>query len=74
MPARAFATEKNCPLAIGLAVALVGAVGLERVATAAASPSDSPAATNTEGWRTVVSKFAQEHFNNPAWGYSHSRA
>jgi len=23
-------------------------------------------------WRAVISKFAQEHFKNPAWGYSHS--
>jgi hypothetical protein len=22
-------------------------------------------------WRAVISKFAQEHFKNPAWGYSH---
>src|ERR1700740_402861 len=28
--------------------------------------SDAP------GWRSVVDKFAQEHFHNPAWGYSHS--
>jgi hypothetical protein len=29
--------------------------------------SDAPA------WRSVVDKFAQEHFHNPAWGYSHSQ-
>lgn len=26
---------------------------------------------DAQGWRTVVSKFAQDHFHNPAWGYSH---
>jgi len=34
--------------------------------------ADEPAAHTAEGWRAVVSKFAQDHFNNPAWGYSHS--
>jgi hypothetical protein len=24
-------------------------------------------------WRNVVAQFAQQHFNNPAWGYSHSQ-
>jgi hypothetical protein len=34
--------------------------------------SAAPAGAQADGWRTVVSKFAQEHFHNPAWGYSHS--
>jgi HD superfamily phosphodiesterase len=45
-------------------------MGPSRAATAA-SPADSPAAAESSDWRSVVSKFAQEHFNNPAWGYSH---
>jgi len=39
-------------------------------ALAADEPSGS-AADDAQGWRTVVSKFAQDHFHNPAWGYSH---
>src|SRR5262249_20190463 len=39
-------------------------------AFAAAEPAGS-ATGDAEGWRTVVSKFAQDHFHNPAWGYSH---
>jgi uncharacterized protein len=72
MPARASAPGR-ISLAMGLAIALLSApMGPGRAATAA-SPADSPAAAETSTWRTVVSKFAQEHFNNPAWGYSHSR-
>lgn len=72
MPARAFSPGR-ISLAIGLVTVLLGAsVGQSGAATAAASPSDSPAAATTAGWRAVISKFAQEHFNNPAWGYSHS--
>jgi uncharacterized protein len=59
-------------LAIGLGVVLLVAPGSGRVADAAATASEPPAASATAGWRAVVSKFAQEHFNNPAWGYSHS--
>jgi hypothetical protein len=36
----------------------------------AAAADDAPP-PDTPGWRAVVSKFAQEHFNHPAWGYSH---
>jgi uncharacterized protein len=72
MPARASAPGR-ISLAIGLAIALLGAPMGPGGAATAASPADSPAATETSAWRTVVSKFAQEHFNNPAWGYSHSR-
>jgi HD superfamily phosphodiesterase len=32
----------------------------------------SPSSTAEQGWRTIVSHFAEEHFRNPAWGYSHS--
>lgn len=49
-------------------VALVGA--------AWPGPADSAAAQSapeTPNWRAIVDKFAQDHFNNPAWGYSHSR-
>jgi hypothetical protein len=72
MPARAF-TPGSLLLAIGLAAALVRApMGPSWAAAPAASRSDSPEATETSDWRTVVSKFARDHFNNPAWGYSHS--
>jgi uncharacterized protein len=55
-------------LAVWLTVALLAAaVGPTRMAAVAASP----AAAEDSDWRTVVAKFAQEHFNNPAWGYSH---
>jgi uncharacterized protein len=27
----------------------------------------------TAEWRPIVDKFAKDHFNNPGWGYSHSR-
>lgn len=53
---------------IWLAANLAVLLGLQaaRAATAPPDSSDAPP------WRTVISKFAQEHFNNPAWGYSHS--
>jgi HD superfamily phosphodiesterase len=52
---------------IWLAASLGALLGLSPSAVAASqSPADSP------GWRTVIGKFAQEHFKNPAWGYSHS--
>jgi len=38
-------------------------------ATARTQSNDSDAPS----WRSVVDKFAQEHFHNPAWGYSHSK-
>ena len=50
-------------LAVALAVLGGSAVG-------AAEPAASPAGDG-QGWRAVVSKFAQDHFHNPAWGYSH---
>lgn len=39
----------------------------DQVSWAADEPDDQHAQ-----WRAVVSKFAEEHFKNPAWGYSHS--
>jgi uncharacterized protein len=72
MPARA-STPGRISLAFGLAIALLSAPMGPGGAATAASPADSPAAAETSAWRTVVSKFAQEHFNNPAWGYSHAR-
>jgi hypothetical protein len=33
----------------------------------------SRAADPTPPWRETVRAFAEEHFKNPAWGYSHSR-
>jgi HD superfamily phosphodiesterase len=50
-----------------------GGFALPHVAAAAPAPVSAAAAdAQTDDWRTVVSKFAQEHFHNPAWGYSHS--
>jgi uncharacterized protein len=40
------------------------------LAAAARTQSDDSDAPN---WRSVVDKFAQDHFHNPAWGYSHSQ-
>jgi uncharacterized protein len=34
--------------------------------------ADTPSSSPAPEWREIVSKFAQEHFKNPAWGYSHS--
>ena len=43
------------------------ASGLAGAAATESADSDAP------NWRSVVDKFAQEHFHNPAWGYSHSQ-
>jgi HD superfamily phosphodiesterase len=68
MSAHAPAVGKTA-LALWLAAALLAApVGPSRAVAADAAPA---AAAATSDWRAVVSKFAQEHFNNPAWGYSH---
>ena len=68
MSAHAPAVGKTS-LALWLAAALLAAVvGPSRAVAADAAPA---AAAATSDWRSVVSKFAQEHFNNPAWGYSH---
>ncbi len=40
---------------------------------AAAAAPPAPPARAAADWRTTVRQFAQEHFRNPAWGYSHSR-
>src|ERR1700761_522183 len=49
---------------VRLAAALL--IGIAAWGSALAD-EDAPA------WRSVVDKFAQDHFHNPAWGYSHSR-
>jgi HD superfamily phosphodiesterase len=67
MPAHTSAVGKNS-LALWLAAAILAASVAPRPAVAADA---APAATTTSDWRMVVSRFAQEHFNNPAWGYSH---
>jgi uncharacterized protein len=41
------------------------------VAAAATATADPPAAQVS--WREQVRRFAEEHFKNPAWGYSHCR-
>src|SRR5882724_3464234 len=53
---------------ICLAVSCAALSGLSLRTVAATDPPPATAA----GWRSVISKFAQEHFKNPAWGYSHS--
>ncbi len=47
---------------------IAGVVGFAASAPAArsAAPAEKP-----PDWRAAVSKLAQEHFRNPAWGYSH---
>lgn len=59
-------------LRIWLALALVAAIVASSVGSSWAGAADTPASDpDSPNWRAVVSKFAQEHFNNPAWGYSH---
>src|ERR1700736_2606594 len=60
-------TARSILRLICLTASLAALIGLQPGALAASQPpaADSP------GWRTVISKFAQEHFKNPAWGYSH---
>jgi HD superfamily phosphodiesterase len=67
MPAHTSAVRKTS-LVLWLAAAILAASAGLRPAVAADA---APAAAGTSDWRSVVSKFAQEHFNNPAWGYSH---
>jgi hypothetical protein len=52
--------------AVLLTAGLVWPGAAMRAATAAVQAT--PPASD---WRAVVSKFAAEHFKNPAWGYSH---
>jgi hypothetical protein len=53
-------------LAMGVLVAVAACPSLP-AAAAESADSDAP------NWRSVVDKFAQDHFHNPAWGYSHSQ-
>lgn len=39
---------------------------------AAAVPAGAPHPAPGADWRASIRAFAQEHFRNPAWGYSHS--
>jgi uncharacterized protein len=54
-----------------LAVLLTGGLAAVCLLNQVAAAADDPAAAQPTDWRTVISKFAQEHFKNPAWGYSH---
>jgi HD superfamily phosphodiesterase len=55
---------------MGMLVGLCASAAFAQSARAAApAPAKAPAAN----WRAVVDQFAKEHFNNPAWGYSHCR-
>jgi uncharacterized protein len=47
------------------------AAGLICLGLTARSASAASAPEASAPWREVVSKFAQDHFHNPAWGYSH---
>ena len=55
---------------VRLATAMLVAVAACSSALAATAESHD---SDTPSWRSVVDKFAQEHFHNPAWGYSHSQ-
>ncbi len=48
-----------------LLAGLCACIAVRQTAAAAAEESHAPS------WRTVIAQFAQEHFKNPAWGYSH---
>jgi uncharacterized protein len=52
---------------IGLLVGVCVCAGSAYSAAAARQESPAP------NWRIVVAQFAQEHFKNPAWGYSHNQ-
>ena len=54
--------------AIGLLLGLGATPGSSHAVAAASEPS-----TEDSSWRAIIGKFAQEHFRNPAWGYSHSQ-
>lgn len=49
------------------------AVWLIALGLTARSALAESAAEHAPPWREVVSKFAQDHFHNPAWGYSHCK-
>ena len=51
---------------IGLLVGLCACAGFAQSAVAV-----EPAKPSESNWRAVIDQFAKEHFNNPAWGYSH---
>jgi HD superfamily phosphodiesterase len=63
-----FHTARRILRLIYLTATLAALFGLQQGAMAAAEPSSDDAPE----WRTVISTFAQEHFKNPAWGYSHA--
>jgi hypothetical protein len=56
-----------------LAAATAGFLGPIRSVRAASEASSQSSSAEGSDWRAIVSKFAQEHFHNPAWGYSHCR-
>ena len=62
MPAHTVSSGVRLVAVVLLSLAAFGATAAER-----AESDDSPAVS----WRSVVNKFAQDHFHNPAWGYSH---
>jgi HD superfamily phosphodiesterase len=60
-------------LACSCLMVLAGAVGAPAGAAAtAAPPAPAPLPAPAADWRATVRHFAQDHFRNPAWGYSHS--
>src|SRR5882757_3045865 len=68
MPTHVSATGR---VAVGVWLAAAVLTVLVESTPAVAAEAPPAAAADVSGWRTVVSKFAQDHFNNPAWGYSH---
>jgi hypothetical protein len=58
----------------GVRLATMVLIGVAACASAlAAAARTETADSDVPSWRSVVDKFAQEHFHNPAWGYSHSQ-
>jgi hypothetical protein len=52
---------------------LVAVAACASALAAAAAARTESADSDAPNWRSVVDKFAQDHFHNPAWGYSHSQ-
>ena len=55
-----------------LGAAFAAVASLVCLSAAAAEAAQAPQHASSQApWRETVRKFAQEHFKNPAWGYSH---
>ena len=67
MPAHRVSPGVRLATVVLVAVAACASALAATTARTEAEDSDAP------GWRSVVDKFAHDHFHNPAWGYSHSQ-